>query len=82
MENATEIWQNWAVFLKKWHLTPLAAFILEGAQPLLAMLAQLAYLGQPFLLQPDARQTLGQVAQTLEVQSQADTFAALLRKAG
>jgi hypothetical protein len=79
METQT-YWPGWAHFLQHFSLKSPAVAVLEAAGPLSWLLAQLVYLGQPFL---DGSQPGGQwqaLASLLENQEESRSFAAFLRE--
>ncbi len=75
-------WAGWARFLQRFGLQQPAAALLEAAGPLSWFLAQMVYLGQPFL---DGSRSGGQwqaLAGLLESQAESRSFATFLREEG
>ena len=80
--NTQTYWPGWAHFLQRFGLQQPAATVLEAAGPLAWFLAQIVYLGQPFL---DGSQSGGQwqaLACLLENQAESRSFATFLREEG
>lgn len=76
MDESHFFWGAWARFLQRWGLQGTASALLESAGPLNVLLAQLMYLGQPFLPR-DHTQALGHM---LENKQESRAFAAFLRE--
>jgi hypothetical protein len=74
------LWSEWAQFLNKGGIKPLASFLLEAGGPLTTALAQVCYLGQPFVSQDRAVMHLQALVEMLENKEETHSFAAFLRE--
>jgi hypothetical protein len=80
--NSQTYWPGWARFLQRFGIQQSAATVLEAAGPLTWLLAQVVYLGQPFL---NGSQSGGQwqaLAALLEDRAESRSFATFLREEG
>lgn len=73
-------WEGWAHFLQRWGLRAPASAVLEAAGPLSIILAQLIYIGQPFLGRSSGENQWQALANLLENQAESRSFAAFLRE--
>ena len=78
MDSTRAYWPIWMDSLRRQRLAGLAIWLLEAAEPLNLIAAQLLYIGQP-LASPRAGAQLNAVAQLLEQSDEARNFAALLK---
>lgn len=72
-------WPEWAQLLQRRGLREPTAILLEAAGPLLLILAQLAYLGQPFFEKTMPAGQWTALAHLLENSEESRRFAAFLR---
>ena len=70
-------WMAWAQKLQRWGLREPAALLLESLGPFSILIAQFAYVAQPFL-----GSQAQDLADLLEDPQQTHTFAAFLREEG
>lgn len=75
-----ECWVSWAHFLHRFDLERPAAYLLEAAGPLSILLAQMLYLGQPFLTDAKNRQSWSAMAKLLEDPGEVKAFAEYLKE--
>jgi len=73
-------WSTWVLALKRRGLNAPAAVFLEGLGPLSVFLAQVVYIGQPFLKGFLPGEQMGALARMLEDQQQRSSFAAFLEE--
>ncbi len=76
MQTPSIMWTKWANILDRYHVTNLAAWLLEAGEPLNIVGAQILYFGQPLL--GDDR--LHDLAYFLEDKEKTRAFADYLRK--
>lgn len=80
MQSDRELWPVWAHYLKSGGMKEFISFFLEGGGPLITLVAQVAYLGQPFVNPGNASRHLQAIAELLENREETMTFAAFLRE--
>ena len=80
MKTNRHIWRVWANQLHRWGLADWAAAMLGAAGPLNLLAAQLVYFGQPFLNFAMPEDHIIALANLLENENQAQSFAALLKE--
>ena len=73
-------WLSWAQFLQRWKLRGVVSTLLEASGPLSIVIAQLAYLGQPFLSSSLPEGQYQALAQMLEDPDDRRSFASFLRE--
>jgi len=81
MDMEQQMWGSWAEKLHHWGVTEFVAWLLEAAQPINMIGAQLIYIGQPLFeifIQPMQIQAL---AKMLESSEKTKAFVAKLREA-
>ena len=78
MDSTRAYWPIWMDSLRRQKLDGIAIWFLEAAAPLGIVAAQLLYIGQPFTSQKTGK-SIHALAQLLEQQEEARTFAALLK---
>ena len=71
-----QFWADWAQLLHRFKLKEPASLMLEAAGPLSVLLAQLVYVGQPFLPGGQGRA----LAHMLEDRQESQAFAAYLQE--
>ena len=74
MQSPREDWPRWAETLRRYQAEGLVSWLLEAGGPLVLLMAQVFYWGQPIL--GDTAQALGRM---LESDEEASAFAALLK---
>jgi len=81
MDEDQHIWRVWANFLQRWGVDQWAASLLESAEPVSLLGAQMVYMVQPFLryAMPDAQ--LDALSRLLEEPQRLRAFITLLREA-
>jgi len=80
MQSDRDLWPVWAQFLKHGGIKEFASFFIEGGGPLITLLAQAVYLGQPFLNRGSISRHLLALAKLLEDWEESTTFVAFLRE--
>ena len=80
MQPDRSLWPVWSCFLRRGGMKDWVSFLLEGGGPLTALMAQMFYLGQPFLSRGSAPDHLLALAELLEDKEESRTFAAFLRE--
>lgn len=73
-------WPEWARVLQHWGMNDIAASVLDSAGPLNFFLAQMVYLGQPFLKAMLPGGSSDALAQLFENQDESRSFATYLRE--
>ena len=73
-------WEGWARNLQRWGVNDIAAALLEAAGPLTIFLAQLVYVGQPFLRGVLPADRLQALALLFEDPAESRSFANFLRE--
>ena len=74
------LWQNWARFLQHWGLDGITAFLMEAGGPGSILVAQVIYMGQPFLNHSVPDGHLQALVNLFEDQEEGHMFAAFLRE--
>jgi hypothetical protein len=80
MQKDRSFWPEWARILQQYGLTELAAALLEAAGPLNVFVAQVVFIGQPFLNQVVPEERLMALASLFEDQEETRSFAAFIRE--
>jgi len=80
MSENRPIWINWARTLQHWGINKGVASLLESADVLGVLFAQILYIGQPLLSSVVAHQSLDLFARMLENPSERQEFVAVLRE--
>ncbi len=80
METRHEIWQAWNRHLEKWGLQNFTAWLLEAFKPVNFLVAQLVYIGQPFLVLVAPRDHTDTLARLLEEPEEMHAFIHFLRQ--
>jgi hypothetical protein len=80
MQKDRSFWPEWARILQQYGLTELAAALLEAAGPLNVFVAQVVFIGQPFLNQVVPEERLTALASLFEDQEETRSFAAFIRE--
>ena len=73
-------WESWARFLQRFEMEAPAAYLLEAAGPLTILLAQVVFLGQPFMNNPHQRERWAALAEMLDDPAEAKAFASFLKE--
>ena len=80
MQPDRSLWPVWSRFLQRGGIKDWVSFLLEGGGPLTALIAQVAYLGQPFISRGGAPDHLLALAELLQDKEESRSFAAFLRE--
>jgi hypothetical protein len=80
MSENQPIWMSWASALKRWGMNETVASLLEGADPLSVLFAQVVYLSEPLLSGVASQYALRALAQVLENPVDRRAFASFLRE--
>lgn len=80
MEEKYKHWRIWSDGLQRWGILELAAGLLEASAPLHLILAQLVYIGQPFLPMGGVQSNLKALGAMLEDGTETQAFVSYLRE--
>ena len=80
VEDKHTLWRIWSSSLQRWGIQEFAASLLEASGPFNLILAQLVYVGEPFLPSGGDRSNLKALGAMLEDGKETQAFVSYLRK--